>query len=76
MQVEEDVPEDSKAQPGGVEGGGEAEKGEAPREVNHRDEEVFQKPSIMEVLDVNTVIQSNSTSIMLKDFVLVAENQR
>ncbi len=35
MRVDEDVPEDGKAQPGGVEGGSKAEQGQAPREVDH-----------------------------------------
>ena len=44
MCVGEYVPEEGKGQPGGVEGCREAQQGQAPREVNHRDEEVLQEP--------------------------------
>ncbi len=47
MRVDEDVPEDGKAQPGGVEGGSKAEQGQAPWEVDHWYEEILQEPAII-----------------------------
>ena len=39
-----DVPDDGEEEPGDKEGGGKAEQGGAPRQVDHRREEVFQIP--------------------------------
>ena len=50
MGENDEVPEASKDGPGDDEGGGEAEQGPGPRQVDHRGEEVFEKPMCLLVL--------------------------
>jgi hypothetical protein len=59
MCIDEDVPEDGKAQPGGVEGGSKAEQGQAPGEVDHWYEEVLQEPAVISINNMQSVNNSH-----------------
>ena len=50
MGENDEVPEASKDDPGDDEGGGEAEQGPGPGQVDHRGEEVFEEPVRLLVL--------------------------
>ena len=50
MGENDEVPDASKDDPGDDEGGGKAEQGPGPRQVDHRGEEVLEKPVRLLVL--------------------------
>ena len=64
-----EVPDPGKDDPGDDEGGGKAEQGPGPRQVDHRGEEVFEKPVRLLVLlgspvrVQSTMFRNNSISL-------------
>ena len=69
MGENDEVPDASKDDPGDDEGGGKAEQGPGPRQVDHRGEEVFEKPVRLLVLlgspvrVQSTVLRNHSISL-------------
>ena len=73
MGENDEVPDASKDDPGDDEGGGKAEQGPGPRQVDHRGEEVFEKSAktSRQVLgfsqrDCTMVVFGNFTSITMR----------